>query len=549
MLKIFKKKKFWIILVVALVIIGLISYGLLNKKPTVSYTTEAVKYGNLVQTVSATGMVESAHEIILNFKIPGKITSLPFKEGSEVKAGNVLATIDSSSINAQIKQYQANVAAAQANLDKVKAGASAEDVNLTQEQLAKAQNDYNNLLRESENQIKTLREKTMDSLNNSIFTAQTTLNIIFDNLLDTETTVGLIVNNSAFQAQVTSDYLSLKNKFSDVRLAVEAAKTNADDQIKVISASDTLRNYLTKLSVLLDDAYVMASKIIVNTTYTQTSVDSMKSNIDTQQTANNTALTALQTARSNLINNINSYQSQILAASNTVAINQAQLDLKQAEPRSFDVEAAEAQVAQAQATLDKARADAQDYVIRAPIDGKITKVNYSVGETSNTSLEVIDMLGNERYEVKVDIPESDITKIQISDKVTIELDAFGSDHPFSGIVTAIDPAQTVIKDVIYYKITVSFNSDSWSDQIKPGMTANITALTAEKNNALYVPQRAVKVRETALGETPDKYVQILVNGQPQEKKVEICLRGDNGLVEIISGLSEGDSVITFMQNQ
>jgi len=57
------------------------------------------------------------------------------------------------------------------------------------------------------------------------------------------------------------------------------------------------------------------------------------------------------------------------------------------------------------------------------------------------------------------------------------------------------------------------------------------------------------VRETALGETPDKYVQILVNGQPQEKKVEICLRGDNGLVEIISGLSEGDSVITFMQNQ
>jgi len=549
MLKIFKKKSFWIILVFVLIIIGLISYSLLSKKPSVTYTTEAVKLGNLVQTVSATGMVESAHEINLNFKSSGKITSLPFKEGGEVKAGGILATIDSGSINAQIKQYQANVASAQANLDKVRAGSSAEDIKLTQEQLAKAQNDYNNLLRESETELNTLQEKTIDSLNNAVFTAQTALNTVYNNLINTQTTINLLVNDSALQTQINSSYNTLQNSFGDIRLSVEAAKASDGDQAKINSTSDTVRDYLSSLNSFLDKAYNLSEKIIINTTYTQTIIDSIKDDISTQQSSNNTSLTALSTARANLINTSASYQSQVLAASNTVAINQAQLNLKQAGPRSFDIESAQAQLAQAQATLDKARADAQDYVIKAPIDGKITKVNYLVGETPNATLEVIDMLGNERYEVKVDIPESDITKIQIGDKVTIELDAFGSDHPFSGIVTAIDPAQTIIKDVIYYKITVSFNSDSWSDQIKPGMTANITALTAERDNVLYIPQRAVKVREAALGETPAKYVQVLVGGQPQEKNVEIGLRGDNGLVEITSGLSEEDNVITFIQNQ
>ena len=158
------------------------------------------------------------------------------------------------------------------------------------------------------------------------------------------------------------------------------------------------------------------------------------------------------------------------------------------------------------------------------------------------------MLGNERYEIKVDIAESDITKVKVGDKTVIELDAFGSDHPFSGAVTFIDPAQTVIKDVTYYKTTITFNTDSWSDQIKPGMTASITIAAAEKNNVLYIPQRAVKIRASTLGEVPQKYVEVLAGGQKQEKNVEIGLRGDDGLVEIVSGLAEGEQVITYTQS-
>ncbi|MFA5021067.1 MAG: efflux RND transporter periplasmic adaptor subunit [Patescibacteria group bacterium] len=548
MLKIFKKKSFWIILVVVLAVVGFIALNLLTAKPATEYTIEPVRRGRLVQTVSATGVVESANEIKLNFKTPGKIVALPVKQGQDVKAGDLLARLDSGSINAQISQYVANVASAQANLEKVKAGASIEDIQLTQEQLAKAQTDSSRLQTESAAQLKIYREKAIDSLNNSIFVGQIALNSIYNNLINNETTVNLLVSDSNLQNNVENSYGEMKAGFGDLRLQVETAKLNNGDQSKIIAASDAVRVYLNDLNGLLDNSYGLADKIINNTTYTTTVKDAIKTDFSTQQSAVNTALTASQTASSNLINNANSYQTQIEAAENSVAIAQAQLNLKQAGPRDFDLAAAQAQVAQAQASLDKARAEAADYAIKAPIDGKITKVNYSIGENSSQSEPVVTMLGNERYEIKVDIPESDITKIKVGDGVSIELDAFGSDHLFSGAVTFIDPAQTSIKDVTYYKTTVAFNQDSWNDQIKPGMTANITISAAAKDDVLYIPQRAVKIRATTLGEVPAKYVEVLVDGQPREQDIEIGLRGDNGLVEIVSGLTEGESVVTFKKD-
>lgn len=546
--KIFKKKRFWIISAVVLAVVGFVAFQLLSGKPAVEYTLEQVKKGKIVQTVSATGVIESAHEISLNFKNPGKIVSLNAKEGADVKAGDILAQIDSGSINATINSSAANLASARANLEKVRAGASAEDINLTQEQLIKAQDDYSRLVQESGVQIKILKEKAVDSLNNAVFSIQTALNSVYGNLINTETTVNLLTADSSLQNKLNSDYAQLKIKFADLRLLIDSAKVGNGDESKITIAADSMRSYLNDINSLLDTAYSLSDKIINNTTYTTTKKDTIKSDISSQQASINAALVALQTARATLINSTNSYQTQIQSSANSVAIAQAQLDLKKSGPRNFDLTSAEAQVAQAQASLDKARADAGDYVIKAPIEGKITKVNFSLGETPTGANPFIMMLGTERYEIKVDIPESDITKIRVGEQVSIELDAFGSDHPFNGTVAFIDPAQTIIKDVTYYRNTVTFNPDSWNDQIKPGMTANITIISEEKNDVLYIPQRAVKIRAATLGEVPGKYVEILVNGQTQEKEVIVGLRGDNGLVEILSGLSEGESVITFKKD-
>lgn len=543
-LKILKNKFFLIGVVIVLIIAGFIIYRLFTPKSQFTYITETVKRGDLQQTVSATGAVESAHEISLAFKTSGKITNIFVKEGDIVKVGQELARLDTSSVSAILKQYQANLTAAKANLEKVQAGFSAEEIKLSEQQLTKAKSDYDNLIKETNDQIKILKDKTIDSLNNAIFTSQTALDMVYNTLVNKENTRYLLISDSVLENKIHNDFYLLKDDFSNLRNIVELAKNSNGDYNKILAAADNVRDYLSRLGSFLDNSYALTDKIIVNTYYSQAQKDSIKSSISSQQTVNNSSLTSVQTARANLVNSINNYNSQIQAAANNVAIYQTQLDIKKSGPKNFDINFAQAQVAQAQAQVDKLLADLNDYYIKAPINGKITKVNFRIGEIPNIGAPVIQMLGTEKFEIKADIPESDVTKIKVGDKVIIELDAFGSDKLFFGTVTFIDPAQTSIKDVIYYKTTISFDDNSWNEEIKPGMTANITIKTASKQNVLYIPQRAIKIKETLLGEIPKKVVEVLVNNQIEEKVVEIGLRGDNGLVEIISGLNEGEQVIT-----
>ena len=541
--KILKSKLFWISLIIIAGVSVFAYYQLTPEQDPFEYTFDQVKKGEIKQTVTATGVVESANEISLNFKISGKIKTLNVKEGDKVTAGKVMASLDSASVNALVNQYRANLASAQANLARIKAGASSEDIDLANKQLVKSQNDYNSLVADSKIQSDILKEKVVDSINNSVFTSQTTLNSIYNDLINTESTYNLQVSDTDIKNQVTNDYFILKDEFDFVRSQTESVKNNPLNQEKIISTAELMRNYLAKLNDFLDNAFIMSDKIIVNSSYSQTEKDTIKANVNSQQTIINSSLISLQTARTNLINTLSSFQSQIQSASNSVAIAQAQLNLKTADPRDFDVASAQAQVAQAQASLDKVISELADYEIKAPIDGIVTKVNYSFGENAVAGQPVISLLGNDKYEVRIDIPESDITKIKVGEETIIELDAFGTDYRFKGVVTFIDPAQTIIRDVTYYKIKVSFDDETYDEDIKPGMTADITVISNKKNDVLYIPQRAVRVRETTLDQAPQRFVEILVDGEIVEKPVLVGVRGDNGLVEVIDGLSEGQEII------
>ena len=127
----------------------------------------------------------------------------------------------------------------------------------------------------------------------------------------------------------------------------------------------------------------------------------------------------------------------------------------------------------------------------------------------------------------------------MGDQVEITLDAFSSDDKFIGTVTFIDPAATDIDGVIYYATKVSFNEKD--ERIKSGMTADLTISTDSREDVLVVPSRAVIYREDK------KYVQVLNGEILSEIEVSTGLRGDGGLTEILSGLTEGTEVVTFIK--
>ena len=548
MKKLLKNKLFWVGLAIILIILGFVIFKLINRGNKVEYTTEDAKRGNLTQTVTSSGSVASANEIDLNFKSPGKLVRLLVKEGDKVKANQSLASIDSASLSAQVDQYRANVNAAKADLEKIKAGSSLEQVNVYIEQANKAENDLITLISKRDSELKTLREKSLNELNNTSFVISVAIDKVYNHLINDSNTSNLQVSNSSLLNKLENDYLNITTEFNSLKTKITSANLEKSADV-IISTSNEASVFLDEMNIFLDDSFLVADYIIINSTYTQTKKDIIKSDITTQQSNSNTSITSIQTTKSNLINSINSYNSLVQAAENSLSIAKAQLDLTKATPRSFEISAAEAKVAQAQAQLNQILANLNDYSLVAPIDGTITEVNFNLGEQTDSSKPAIKMLSVEQFEIKVDIPESDIAKLTVGDNAVISLDAFGSDHLFSGKVAFIDPAQTVISDVIYYKTTVSLESNSWTEKIKPGMSADVTVTTGNKENVIYIPQRGVKVKEALLGEVPQKYVEVLINSnQVQEKQVEIGLRADNGLVEVVSGVSEGDKIITFKKN-
>src|SRR5581483_7209629 len=217
------------------------------------------------------------------------------------------------------------------------------------------------------------------------------------------------------------------------------------------------------------------------------------------------------------------------------------------------VHSAQLAVTNAQKTLDAT-------TLRAPQAGTISAVNYAVGQTvggggnsaaasgsssgsgsgagsgsgsSGSSSAFATLLDLDHMVIKVGFAEADAGKIAVGQPVTISIDSL-TGQALTGTVSEIDTVSTVVSNVVTYNSIIAF--DSAPATVKPGMTANVTVITASKDNVIEVPSAAIS---TSGGQST---VTVRVNGRDQVTPVQTGLKGD-GTTEIISGLNEGDQVV------
>ena len=114
--------KIWAgILIAAIAVSGYFIYGKLFSAQTVTkYVLSTVKKGTLVSSVSGTGQISASHQIDLKPKVSGDISYVSAKDGDEVKAGAVIAAIDSADAEKAVRDAQANLVSAQISLQKTK---------------------------------------------------------------------------------------------------------------------------------------------------------------------------------------------------------------------------------------------------------------------------------------------------------------------------------------------------------------------------------------------------------------------------------------------
>jgi len=176
--------------------------------------------------------------------------------------------------------------------------------------------------------------------------------------------------------------------------------------------------------------------------------------------------------------------------------------------------------------------------LKSPIDGYVIKKNYEEGELAVSTQPVVVIAEVGELILEANVPESDIASIKIGQKAEATFDAFTLDEKFSVEVTEIEPAATVIQEVVYYK--VKFKMERVDPRIRIGMSADIDVFTDKKENVLFIPERAVKT------ESSQKYVEVLKEDNTTERKdVVTGMKGDDGVVEIVSGVKEGEKVVTL----
>ncbi|MFA6300761.1 MAG: efflux RND transporter periplasmic adaptor subunit [Candidatus Paceibacterota bacterium] len=201
----------------------------------------------------------------------------------------------------------------------------------------------------------------------------------------------------------------------------------------------------------------------------------------------------------------------------------------------------EAQIEQAQASVDSINAQIRNARIVAPADGTITQVDVKVGELAQATKEALKLLNVGKLHTEALVSEADIASVALGQSIDNTFDALGPDKHFTTAVLTINPASTVISGVVNYKVTGSLEN---IPEVKPGMTVNMTIKVAEKKGVLVIPTSAIINKN---GKNIVRVINDSKNKTYTEKEVEIGLNADGGLTEIISGLSEGQEVVTYIK--
>lgn len=258
--------------------------------------------------------------------------------------------------------------------------------------------------------------------------------------------------------------------------------------------------------------------------------------LDQLRNALETAKTNLRLAETNRVSKVRAAESLVQLQTAALASAQASLDQRKAPPRAVDLAALRAQVQDAQTAYTQATERLNDTRISAPVDGVISEIIPKVGEQAVAGTKMISLIAEEKFTIEALIPEADIAKVTTGQSATITLDAFGDAQPFTGSVTAEYPDQTKVQDAIYYKAIVAI--DTQGKDVKPGMTADVTILTAERpSSTLSIPTRAVRQGDG------QSRVQVFVNNLKEDRTVVTGLRADEARIEVISGASLGERVI------
>ncbi|RLC81411.1 MAG: hypothetical protein DRI81_02430 [Chloroflexi bacterium] len=379
------------------------------------------------EPIIASGFIEG-EEVTIAPQVSGRIAEMLVERGDVVQAGDVLVHLDDALLQNQRLEAEAGLAAAQANLDHVLAGARPEEIAAARAGLAQA-------------------EARQDGAAQAVLDAQ----------------------------DVISNPLALDAEIAGARTQVDLAEQNVEMAEANLAEMELLHGHYSKEggdAKRTWDLQLQASRAAL--TQAQAELEGAQNYLNALWATRSTPLT--------LEAQLHGAEMQLSLAEAQVSAAQAALDELEAGPTEEEIAVAEAQVRQAEAAVRLIDVQITQLTLTAPMDGIVTSRNGQTGETASAGAPLLTIANLDEVTLVIYIPETRVGQVQVGQEVEVQVDSF-PERVFVGQIASIaGEAEFTPRNVqtqeervnLVFAVKVHIpNSDI---ALKPGMPADATLM-------------------------------------------------------------------------
>jgi HlyD family secretion protein len=472
-------------IITLVVIIGLILFFVFKGKGSQEEIFTLTSDNFSATGVTVGGTVIAQNEVDLSFQVSGRVAQVIKNAGDRANQGDIITSLDTGTISA-------NILKAQADLDA---------------EIAKL-NEYKNQDGPGLTEVETKKNLLVREMQDAYVTADNAIKNKTDQYFEDPDT------RSPKMHYLFND-VDLKKKVNDQRYLIGQMLKNWQKWVYTMDKDTyTDQNIIdTKNNIALVQTYLnlvttAVNRFEANDFYSQTTIDKYKTDTAAARTEVNTALNDLITAQDAVRSTISQIPYQ------------------------------EAKVKSARATVANYQAEMEKSIIRAPFTGLITKQDAKVGMSAFADQTIVSMISDSNYGIETYVPEVYISQIKMGNKAKVVLNSYGSNVEFDATVTYIDPAASQRDGVASYKVKLVFDLND--ERIKSGMTGDVEIMTEVINPAFWIPTNAI------IDQGGASYVKVKVGEASELRKVQVGERRPND-IEITSGLLVGDQIILNSQ--
>lgn len=471
-----------------LVIVLWFAFGRSEKPPQ---TAEVVRK-DIVSAVLASGKTKAVDNVDLGFEKSGKVVGAYVEVGEKVAAGDVLIKLDSSELEADLAQAKARLAGENAT-------SGSDAVAISDAYAAGNATLYS---------VEAVAQNALGAYLDQFFEDPGEDNTNFS------PSYQKVDGSEVYFSVKYNDRIAINQKRRAIKELMDNWTSEMAAQPTVEAKLDLAHKNLTEVRALIDLIATVVFQFESSNSDTVSVVAGFKNDVSV--------------ARTNIVAAV----SDIVAAREK--INEAQSAQLVSSGENNGISSQEASKLAIKAEIQSINAQIEKTIMRAPFAGTVTKQDVEKGEIVSAGEVIVSIISQDNLEIESNISEVNIGKITVGNRVEVTFDAFPGES-YEGTVTYIDPGETLIDSVVNYKVKVAL--DSVDSKIKSGLTVNLKIETGRVAAVVAVPMFAIS--ETEIGDI----VTLYKNGATEDVKITTGLLGEDGFVEVLSGLTEGDKVV------